>query len=61
MYAKKKIEISQEAFLGEVERYSNSIFRYETDSDRICKTHYLQARAYDLCDEKDKGANRCKS
>lgn len=40
--------------LEEIERYGNSIFRYETDADRICKAYCLMARAYDLLGEHGK-------
>ncbi len=54
LFSKNRIKINQTEFLEECERYGNSIFRYETVSDRIYKTHYLMSRAYDLCDEKEK-------
>ena len=54
LYSKNRMEVSKTAFLEECVRYGNSIFRYETVSDRIYKTHYLMSRAYDLCGEKEK-------
>ena len=47
-------------FLEEAERYGNSIFRYETDPDSVCKTYYLMSRAYDLCDEREKSEEMLK-
>ena len=49
-----KINISKSEFSEECERYANSIFRYETVADRVYKTHYLMARAYDLCGDNKK-------
>lgn len=60
LYATKRKNIEKELFLETAERYANSIFRYETDPDRVCKTHYLMSRAYDLCDEKEKSENMLK-
>ena len=54
LFAKKKLDVSEMAFLEECERYSNSIFRYENNSDNVCKTYYMLARAYDLCGETSK-------
>ncbi len=54
LFSKKKLNLSNELFLQECERYRNSIVRYETDSDHICKAYYLMARAYNLCDETGK-------
>ncbi len=54
LYFREEIEPSKEEFLGNCDRYSNSVFRYETNSDNICKTYYLAARAYDLCGENSK-------
>lgn len=60
LYSKKNLDLDQNLFLEETERYSNSIFRYETDPDRVCKTYYLMSRAYDLCGEKDKSEDMLK-
>lgn len=60
LYSKKCINLEAETFMEEAERYVNSIFRYETDPDRVCKTYYLMSRAYDLCDEKDKSRDMLK-
>lgn len=54
LYSKGRLHTSKTEFLEECERYGNSIFRYETVSDRIYKTHYLMSRAYDLCGEREK-------
>lgn len=54
LFSQNKVEEPIKEFLEECERYSNSIFRYENNSDNICKTYYLLARAYDLCDETGK-------
>ena len=54
LYFRKEIEATKEVFLENCDRYSNSVFRYETNSDNICKTYYLAARAYDLCGENSK-------
>lgn len=51
LFAKGRITVAKTDFLVECERYGNSIFRYETVSDRIYKTHFLMSRAYDLCGE----------
>lgn len=51
LFSKKKIDVCKEVFLAECDRYSNSVFRYESNPDNICKTYYLVARAYDLCGE----------
>ncbi len=57
LYAKKKLDVSEKVFLEECERYGNSIFRYESNADNVCKTYYLMARAYDLCGEMSKAEN----
>lgn len=54
LYFRKEIVVTKEEFLENCERYSNAVFRYETNSDNICKTYYLAARAYDLCGESGK-------
>lgn len=54
LFAKGRIDSTKTEFLEECERYGNSIFRYETVSDRIYKTHYLMSRAYDLCGDNKK-------
>lgn len=54
LFSKGKIAVSNSEFIEECERYGKSVFRYETVPDRIYKTNYLMARAYDLCNEKDK-------
>ena len=54
LFSKKRIEASVDAFLEVCERYGNSVFRYENNADNICKTYYLMARAYDLCNEAGK-------
>lgn len=60
LYFQKSLHVDSGLFLEEVERYGNSIFRYETDPDRVCKTYYLMSRAYDLCGEKDKSQDMLK-
>ncbi len=57
LFAKNKLDVSEKVFLEECERYGNSIFRYENNSDNVCKTYYLMARAYDLCGEMSKSEN----
>ena len=57
LFAKKKLDVAEKVFLEECERYGNSIFRYENNSDNVCKTYYLMARAYDLCGEMSKSEN----
>lgn len=54
LFAQKELKVSDKAFMEECERYSNSIFRYENNSDNVYKTYYLLARAYDLCGEAGK-------
>ena len=54
LFSKGEIDVSKEKFSEECERYGNSIFRYETVADRVYKTHYLMARAYDLCGDTNK-------
>ncbi len=49
LFAKGRLNLTKDEFLEGCERYGNSIFRYETVSDRIYKTHYLMSRAYDIC------------
>ncbi len=61
LYSEKALNISQNDFLENCERYSASIFRYETVADRIFKTHYLMARAYDLCGKPEKSENCMKN
>lgn len=61
LFAKKKLDVSAKEFLEECERYGNSIFRYENNSDNVCKTYYLMARAYDLCGEMSKAENLMKN
>ena len=51
LFARKQLDVSEKVFLEECERYGNSIFRYENNSDNVCKTYYIMARAYDLCGE----------
>lgn len=60
LYSKKCFDMDKSLFLEEAERYGNSIFRYETDPDRVCKTYYLMSRAYDLCDEREKSEDMLK-
>lgn len=60
LFSNDKLDIKQPDFLEEAERYSGSIFRYETNADNICKTYYLMSRAYDLCGEKDKSGDMLK-
>ncbi len=54
LYSENEFDISNEDFLENCERYAASIFRYETVADRVFKTHYLMARAYDLCGKEEK-------
>lgn len=54
LFSKKKIDVCKEEFLAECDRYSSSVFRYESNPDNICKTYYLVARAYDLCGESER-------
>ncbi len=54
LYSENQFEMSDSEFLENCERYAASIFRYETVADRIFKTHYLMARAYDLCGKAEK-------
>ena len=61
LFSKKKLDHSNELFLQECERYRNSIVRYETNSDHICKAYYLMARAYDLCGEAGKAEDVMKN
>ena len=61
LFAKKKLDVTEKVFLEECERYGNSIFRYENNSDNVCKTYYLMARAYDLCGEMSKSENLMKN
>lgn len=60
LYSKKKIEVTTTEFIEQCERYANSIFRYETDPDRIYKSYYLMSRAYDLVNEKDEAESYLK-
>lgn len=57
LFSKKELDVSNQAFLEECERYGNSIFRYENNPDNVCKTYYLLARAHDLCGETSKSEN----
>ncbi len=57
LYSENQINISNLEFLENCERYAASIFRYENVADRIFKTHYLMARAYDLCGKTEKSEN----
>ncbi len=57
LYSDEQFKISDLEFLENCERYAASIFRYETVADRIFKTHYLMARAYDLCGKTEKSEN----
>ncbi len=57
LFSESQIKISDLKFLENCERYSASIFRYENVADRIFKTHYLMARAYDLCGNTEKSEN----
>lgn len=61
LYFRKEIEATKEEFLENCERYSNSVFRYGTDPDNICKTYYLVARAYELCGEGGKAKEYMKN
>ena len=61
LFSKKKLAVADKVFIEECERYSNSIFRYENNSDSICKTYYLIARAYDLCGETQKAESCMKN
>lgn len=54
LFSKNMLQDFGKDFLEECERFGNSIFRYENNSDNICKTYYLLARAYDLCGENQK-------
>ncbi len=54
LYSERQFEIGEAEFLGNCERYAATIFRYETIADRIFKTYYLMARAYDLCGKTEK-------
>lgn len=60
LYSKGKIDVAKDVFQAEAERYGNSIFRFETNQDRVCKTYYLMSRAYDLCGEKNKSDDMLK-
>lgn len=61
LFAQKELDVSEKLFMEECERYSNSIFRYENNSDNVCKTYYLLARAYGLCGEANKAENVMKN
>lgn len=54
LFAKKVLQASNKDFLEECERFGSSIFRYENNSDHICKAYYLLGRAYELCGESGK-------
>lgn len=60
LFARNELSVSDKSFLEECERYSNSIFRYESNSDNVCKAYYLLARAYNLCGESDRAENMMK-
>ncbi|MBQ9760464.1 MAG: helix-turn-helix transcriptional regulator [Clostridia bacterium] len=49
--SEKSSRVNRAETLEEIERYGNSVFRYETDADRICKAYCLMSRAYDLLGE----------
>lgn len=57
LFSKNELQVEKDEFLETCKKYAASIFRYETVTDRILKTNYLMARAYDLCDRPEKAKN----